>query len=104
MTASNSYDFVNKLFSETPEQRERRESGDRICVPPEYADRYTVLRIGDPLGGILGGGQFRMAGCNRCGALVYPTALDRHSTWHEKIATLADAVNRIEFGDGGGTR
>ena len=55
---------------------------NRECVPEEFSSLFTPVEIG---GGLLSSGIDRVAGCNRCGALVYPTALDRHSKYHEDM-------------------
>ena len=57
------------------------------CVPEEWAARFTAVSIDE--GNFFGaGGTIRWAGCNRCGALVYPTALDRHARFHDLVAAL----------------
>jgi hypothetical protein len=65
---------------ETPEEYTARKN--RECVPEEFASRFTVVDLNQ---GIFGGGIDRIAACNRCGALVYPTALDRHVAFHDRF-------------------
>lgn len=75
--------LLSSIFKETDKMRAYRESKERECVPPEYADKFTAINIES------GAGFFReimlLAACNKCGALIYPTALDRHAAYHEDI-------------------
>jgi len=48
---------------------------NRECVPEEFDTLFTPIEIG---------GLDRVAVCNRCGAMIYPTALDRRSRFHEE--------------------
>ena len=59
---------------ETLEQWQQR-MDDRV-VPEEFKTAFTVLSVNGE----------RMAGCNKCGALVYQTALDRHVKFHQEMA------------------
>ena len=62
--------------------QEYAERKNRECVPDEFRELFTPVDIG---GGMFGlGGLDRVAVCNRCGAMIYPTALDRHSKFHEE--------------------
>ena len=61
------------------------------CVPEEWAARFTAVSINEGyFFGVVG--TICLAGCNRCGALVYPTALDRHAKFHDLVAALAKAA------------
>jgi len=62
MTSEDLKAYVNRLNPE--------------CVPAEYAGKFTLVEINPGPFGL--GGLPRVPVCNRCGALVYPTALDRH--------------------------
>lgn len=55
---------------------------DRKAVPEEFADRYTPIDI---MSGPLGGGLSRVPICNNCGAMVFPTALNRHDKFHRRL-------------------
>ena len=55
---------------ETLEQWQQRM--DDAVVPKTLRSQFTVVSVGAE----------RMAGCNKCGALVYQTALDRHVKFH----------------------
>jgi hypothetical protein len=52
---------------------------DKECVPPEYADAFQPVSI---QGSMFGGGLNRVPICLQCGAMVYPTAIDRHFKFH----------------------
>ena len=51
-------------------------------IPEEFRPLFTVVELGEatPFGSI---SWFPV--CNRCGALVYVTALDRHVTFHDSL-------------------
>ena len=56
----------------------------RKCVPEEFENGFQAMRIS---GGLFGGGGLDYAAvCLKCGAMVYPSALDRHSRFHESQA------------------
>lgn len=65
------------------ELRARREN---IAVPAEMRHMFQPMDVpgsGDLFG--FGGNDGMVAVCLRCGAMVYPTALDRHARFHEEL-------------------
>ena len=68
-------DDIHKDIEDAVIARKKQE-----CVPETMEDRFTAV---DLSAGLFGGMQL-IAGCNKCGALVYPTALDRHLKFHEE--------------------
>ena len=65
-----------------------KEARDRKLVPEEFEARFTVVETNTGAFGI-GTGAFGIgfaAACNRCGALVHSTALDRHVKFHEEAS------------------
>jgi hypothetical protein len=74
-------DLFNSMFKPSAETLAYIERKNRECVPPEMADKFTVIELNE---GVFEG-VMRVAGCNKCGALVYPTALDRHTKFHEDL-------------------
>ena len=67
---------------------------DARLLPPEYAAHYTLVEVA---GGMFGGGLVKCPACHRCGALVYPTALDRHGLFHETLARLEASVKEARL-------
>lgn len=82
-------DLFSTLFKPSAEVQEYIAKKERECVPPEMAEHFTALNLS---AGLFGGAQL-MAGCNRCGALVYPTALDRHMKFHEACGEVLNAAS-----------
>ena len=68
-----------KVLAEQAEFIEKRK-----YVPEEFENGFQAMRIS---GGLFGGGGLDYAAvCLKCGAMVYPSAIDRHSRFHESQA------------------
>ena len=78
---SESEKIFDKVLEEWTKKRERN------AVPEEFAHMFQPMEIGggDAISSMFGGSDTMMAVCKRCGAVVYPTALDRHSKFHESL-------------------
>ena len=61
------------------EEQERLEK--RKYVPEEFENSFQAMALSSGPFGI--GGLPYAAVCLKCGAMVYPSALDRHSRFHE---------------------
>jgi len=72
-------DAVSSMFS-GPAFTAAKEARDRKLVPEEFEARFTVVETNT---GAFGIGI--AAACNKCGALVHSTALDRHVKFHEEV-------------------
>jgi cysteine synthase len=70
--------FSGPAFAAAEKARERR----LRLVPEEFKSKFTVVETNT---GAFGVGV--AAACNKCGALVHQTALDRHTKFHEEQAT-----------------
>lgn len=54
----------------------------RAAVPEEFEASFQAIRIA---GGFFGCSDLtHVAVCRICGAMIYPTAIDRHSRFHEE--------------------
>jgi len=79
--APKSFEKVAKKWQASLEEEERIKK--RKYVPEEFENSFQAMA--------LSGGIFRIGGldyaavCLKCGAMVYPSALDRHSTFHENL-------------------
>ena len=79
---------TSKTFEEVQAQwRKQAEEEERVrrrkFVPEEFENSFQALPIS---GGFLEiGGLDYAAVCLKCGAMVYPSAIDRHSRFHEEL-------------------
>jgi hypothetical protein len=71
-------DVFAGLFARAGERKAKKE---RECVPDDQRDRFTPVSLSEGFTGVM------LAGCNRCGALIYPTTqcLAKHIKFHERV-------------------
>ena len=78
---SEAFDKVQERWREEASVHERLEK--RKYVPKEFETTFQAMPLSGGLFGI--GGLDYCAVCLKCGAMVYPSALDRHSKFHETM-------------------
>ena len=58
----------------------------RKFVPEEFENSFQAMPLSGGMFGI--GGLDYVGVCLKCGVMVYPSALDRHSRFHETLPPL----------------
>lgn len=80
-TKSKTFEECQAKWKKDFEDKEKAD--DRKYVPEEFQDSFQAMPLS---GGIFGfGGLEKAAVCKRCGVMVYPSCLDRHSRFHEQV-------------------
>jgi hypothetical protein len=80
-TKSKTFEEVQAKWKKDFEDQQKAD--DRKYVPEEFQGSFQAMPLS---GGLFGmGGLDKVAVCLNCGAMVYPSALDRHSRFHEQM-------------------
>jgi hypothetical protein len=78
---------VEKMFEKFMDEYTKKR--ERNAVPEVFENMFQAMEVGGASGdafSLFGTSTgTMMAVCKKCGAVVYPTALDRHSNFHEKL-------------------
>ena len=81
MSEEKTFNDVMDRWGKEAEEKEKLER--RKYVPEEFENSFQAMPIS---GGVFGiGGLDYAAVCLRCGCMVYPSAIDRHSKFHEQV-------------------